>query len=144
LEVGLEEWRQTGENIGQTAATQTQSRSIAPRGLDGMREAARKDKHVRFTALLDHVTVDLLWANYYELLQQAASGVVGVMWHPYGTGVEPHLGDLHGGASGGLLGATVEATLYSQSGRTAARFEDSQSGGKDCLTGTGQDPELYL
>lgn len=96
MEEGLEGRRPTEENIGQTAATQTQSRNIASRGLDGVREAARKDEQVRFTALLHHVTVDLLRASYYELKQQAASGVDGVTWQPYGTEVEARLGDLHG------------------------------------------------
>ena len=67
------------------AATQTQSRNIASRGLDGVREAARKDKQVRFSALLHHVTVDLLRASYYELKQQVVPGVEGTTWQQYGT-----------------------------------------------------------
>ena len=63
-----------------------------------MQEAARKDKQVRFSALLHHVTVDLLRATYCELKQQAASGVDGVTRQPYGTEVEARLGDLHGRA----------------------------------------------
>ena len=62
-EEGREGRRPTEENIGQPAATQTQSRNIASRGLDGVREAARKDQKVRFTTLLHHVTVDLLRAE---------------------------------------------------------------------------------
>ena len=80
MEEGREGRRPTGENIGQPAATQTQSRNIASRGLNGVREAARKDQKVRFTALLHHVTVDLLRASYYELKKQAAPGVDGVTW----------------------------------------------------------------
>jgi RNA-directed DNA polymerase len=36
-------------------------------GLQGVREAAKRDKKMRFTALLHHVTVDLLRVSYYEL-----------------------------------------------------------------------------
>ncbi len=71
---GLEGRRPTRENIGQTAAARTQSQTPASCGLDGVREAARKDKKVRFTALLHHVTVNLLRSSYYELKKQAAPG----------------------------------------------------------------------
>ena len=50
-----------------------------------MREAARKDKQVRFSALLHHVTVNLLRASYYELKQQVVPGVEGTTWQQYGT-----------------------------------------------------------
>jgi len=49
-------------------------------GLQGVREAAKRDKEMRFTALLHHVTVDLLWASYFELKRSAAPGVDGVTW----------------------------------------------------------------
>ncbi len=91
----LEGRRPTRENIGQTAATRTQSRTPASCGLDGVRGAARKDKRVRFTALLHHVTVNLLRNSYYELKRQAAPGVDGVTWQQYGTRLEERLMDLH-------------------------------------------------
>jgi RNA-directed DNA polymerase len=42
-------------------------------GLDGVREAAKKRRQERFTALLHHVSVDLLRDSYYALKRQAAS-----------------------------------------------------------------------
>src|ERR1041385_4522560 len=47
-------------------------------GLDRVREAARKDKEARFTALLYHVNLDRLRAAYRALSPQAAPGVDGV------------------------------------------------------------------
>ena len=44
-------------------------------GLWGVREAAKRDKKMRFTALLHHVTVELLRASYRELKRSAAPGV---------------------------------------------------------------------
>jgi hypothetical protein len=46
-------------------------------GLQRVREAARKDKRARFTALLHHVTVDLLRESFLALKRQAAPGVDG-------------------------------------------------------------------
>ncbi len=86
---GLEGRRPARENLGQTAATRTPSRTEASRGLDGVREAARQDKEVRFTALLHHVTVDLLRASYDALKKQAAPGGEGVTW-PRGPQASGH------------------------------------------------------
>lgn len=102
----------TRENTGEFAATRTQSRSIASRGLDGVREAARKDKKVRFTALLHHVTVDLLRGSYYELQRQAAPGVDGVTWQQYGTELEARLRDLHDRVQRGAYRAQPSKRAY--------------------------------
>ena len=60
-----------------------------------MRQVARKDKDVRFTALLHHVDVDRLRAAYFALRPKAAPGVDGVTWHEYGQDLEENLEDLH-------------------------------------------------
>jgi len=64
-------------------------------GLLGVRKAARKDKRTRFTALLHHVTVDLLRDGYYALKREAAAGVDGVSWKEYETGLDEKLADLY-------------------------------------------------
>jgi len=61
-----------------------------------VREAAKKDKKLRFTALLHHVTDDLLRDSFYALKRQAAPGVDGVTWEEYGRDLEVRLVDLHG------------------------------------------------
>jgi RNA-directed DNA polymerase len=65
-------------------------------GLWGVREAAKRDKKLRFTALLHHVTPELLRASYFELKRSAAPGVDGVTWHAYGQDLEERMADLHG------------------------------------------------
>jgi len=65
-------------------------------GLNGVRERARKNKQERFTALLHHVSVELLRESYYGLKRKAAPGVDGVTWKEYEPGVEDRLKDLHG------------------------------------------------
>jgi group II intron reverse transcriptase/maturase len=61
-----------------------------------VRQAARQDKEVRFTALLHHVNIDLLRSSYYSLKRRAAAGVDGMTWQEYGEGLEDRLADLHG------------------------------------------------
>ena len=74
----------------------TQSGERVSQGLNGVRERARKNKQERFTALLHHVTVELLRESYYGLKRKAAPGVDGVTWKEYETGLEDRLKDLHG------------------------------------------------
>jgi group II intron reverse transcriptase/maturase len=83
------------ENIGQATAPRTQSRISELSDLLGVRKAARKDKRTRFTALLHHVTVNLLRDSYYALKRVAARGVDGTTWQEYETGLDEKLADLH-------------------------------------------------
>lgn len=91
----LEGRRSIKENSGEPGTTRTQSRGIVSSGLDRVREAAKKDKGLRFTALLHHVTVELLRASFYTLKKQAAPGVDQVTWQEYEQGLEERLRDLH-------------------------------------------------
>jgi RNA-directed DNA polymerase len=52
--------------------------------LDRVRQMARLDREVRFTALLHHVTVDRLREAYRAISPNAAAGVDGVTWRDYG------------------------------------------------------------
>lgn len=92
---GMEGRRPTKENIGQTTPPRTRSRTSGSSGLHGVREAARRDKQTRFTALLHHVTVELLRDSYYALKREAAPGVDGITWQEYGTNLDEKLADLH-------------------------------------------------
>ncbi len=64
-------------------------------GLRGVREAAKRDKKMRFTALLHHLTPDMLQDSYFELKRMAAPGVDGMTWHAYGHDLEERIDDLH-------------------------------------------------
>jgi hypothetical protein len=61
--------------------------------LSGVRRAAQERKKKRFTALLHHVTPDLLWKGYESLKKDAAPGVDGVTWREYEMGLEDRLVD---------------------------------------------------
>src|SRR6202165_825211 len=86
----------TKENTRQPNSYRTPSRESGTSGLERVREAARKDKALRFTALLHHVSIDLLRESYYSLKRKAAPGVDGVTWEEYGQDLEAQLCDLHG------------------------------------------------
>src|SRR6202030_4686375 len=86
----------TKENNIEPNTQPTQSGARMSQVLNGVRERARKNKQERFTALLHHVTVDLLRESFYGLKRKAAPGVDGVTWKEYETGLEDRLKDLHG------------------------------------------------
>ena len=86
----------TKENTSEPNSLRTPSREGGRSGLERVREAARGDKELRFTALLHHVSIDLLRESYYSLKRKAAPGVDGMTWEEYGNGLEDRLSDLHG------------------------------------------------
>ena len=85
----------TEGNTGQSRTRRTQSRYSVSQGLDRVRNAARQRKKERFTALLHHVTVDLLRDAFLALKRRAAPGVDGVTWQDYEAKLEDNLRELH-------------------------------------------------
>src|ERR1700726_4411084 len=100
------------ENIVQPNTHPTQSGERVSQGLGGVREVAKKRRQERFTALLHHVSVDLLRVSYYALKRQAAPGVDGVRWEEYETGLENRLTDLHGRVHRGAYRAQPSRRVY--------------------------------
>ena len=92
------EQRSSPEGNGrQTAAARTQRRSPASNGLAAVRQAAQRNKQTKFTALLHHITVDLLKQSFHALERNAAPGIDGVTWYAYQEEyLEEKLTDLHG------------------------------------------------
>lgn len=85
----------TKGNTDQPHTRRTQSRGSVSPGLERVRDAARQRKKERFTALLHHVTVDLLRDAFLALKRHAAPGVDGVTWQDYEAALEGNLQDLH-------------------------------------------------
>ncbi len=82
-------------NSEQTTGVRTQRRVSPSSGLLAVRRAAQTRKEEQFTALLHHITIELLEQSYYALKRGAAAGVDGVTWHAYGEGLSESLEDLH-------------------------------------------------
>jgi group II intron reverse transcriptase/maturase len=64
-------------------------------GLSRVRELAKKDKSVKFTALLHHITPELLEESFYLLKRGASPGVDGVMRADYQENLTGNLKELH-------------------------------------------------
>lgn len=72
--------------------TQTMPKAGCPAALDRIRQAACRDKELRFTNLWHHVyAVDRLRQSYFELSKQAAPGMDGRTWEQYGRDLEKNL-----------------------------------------------------
>src|SRR5580692_3269324 len=82
-------------NLPQQNASRIQSRTDAPSALERVRQAAVKDKKLRFTALLHHIyNLETLRMAYSSLKKEAAPGVDGETWRHYGEELEANLQDL--------------------------------------------------
>src|SRR5258708_2992198 len=67
----------TEENIVPSHMHPTQSGKRMSQGLNGVRQVAKERKQERFTALLHHLTVDLLRDSFFASKRKAAPGVDG-------------------------------------------------------------------
>src|SRR6266550_9577859 len=103
---------QTVENIVPSSMPPTQSGNRMSQGLNGVRQAAKGRKQERFTALLHHVTTDLLRDSFFALKRKAAPGVDGVTWQEYETGLEDRLVDLHSRVHRGAYRAQPSRRKY--------------------------------
>lgn len=100
------------ENVSPTHTPPTQSGERVSQGLAGVRQAARERKKEKFTALLHHVTEALLRDSFYRLKREAATGVDGVTWKEYETGLAERLRDLHGRVHRGAYRAQPSRRIY--------------------------------
>lgn len=85
----------TKGNVSELNMHRTQSRVRVSQRLERVRQRARQDKKGRFTALMHHVTLELLEAAFGWLQRNAAAGVDGLTWHAYGQDRQARLNDLH-------------------------------------------------
>lgn len=72
-------------------------RATVQRALGRIRQAAVKDRKVRFTSLMHHIyNLSTLREAYYGLKRAAAPGVDGETWRQYGENLESNLEELSG------------------------------------------------
>jgi RNA-directed DNA polymerase len=81
-------------------------------GLDRVRQVARRDKNVRFTALLHHVDLNRLWAAYTAINSKATPGVDEVTWEDYGQNLRVNLEDLLARVHSGAYRASPSRRVY--------------------------------
>jgi RNA-directed DNA polymerase len=91
----------------------TQRRDVPSDGIERVRQAARRDRKQRFTALLHHVyDLDRLRAAYFALKRDAAAGIDGETWRHYGEALEANLRDLAARVERGAYRASPVRRVY--------------------------------
>jgi RNA-directed DNA polymerase len=102
----------TKGNAGQQSTGRAQSRETVSQALERIRQAARQGKKERFTALLHHVSVDLLRQAFFEIKKDAAPGVDGLTRQDYEADLERRLEDLHARVHRGAYRALPSRRVY--------------------------------
>ena len=115
----------------QQNASRTLSRSDAPSALERIRQAAKKDKEMRFTALFHQVyALETLRLAYLSLQREAAPGVDGETWRHYGEDLEVNLHDLsHRLTRGAYRAKPVRKGVHPQDRRAAEAARRHCAGG---------------
>ena len=99
-------------NAGETPMDRTQCRTPVSQGLEGIREAAKRDRRMKFTALLHHITPSLLVESFYDLKRNAAAGVDGVTWREYENVLTTRVHELHREIHAGAYRAQPSRRVY--------------------------------
>lgn len=99
-------------NAGESAADRTPSRGTASTGLERVRETAKRDRRLKFTALLHHITPMLLVESFHDLKKTAAPGVDGVTWQDYEEILYARVPELHRQIHTGAYRAQASRRVY--------------------------------
>lgn len=99
-------------NLRQDDQGRTQCRTALTDGLERVRKAARRDRRAKFTALLHHITPDLLERSFLALQRDAAPGVDGMTWREYEVHLRDRLDDLHARLQRGAYRALPSRRAY--------------------------------
>lgn len=100
------------ENADQQNTHRTQCRARVHSALEGVRQIAKRDKDVKFTALFHHITIERLRLAFMETNRKAATGVDEVTWAQYEVNLEANLLDLHQRLQRGAYRAKPSRRVY--------------------------------
>jgi RNA-directed DNA polymerase len=85
----------TKENAELQSRVRTQSREALSHAQARIREAVIRNRQDKLTALLHHLSVEVLRASFFELKKFAAPGADEMTWTEYRGGLEENLSNLH-------------------------------------------------
>jgi RNA-directed DNA polymerase len=102
----------TKENADQQTTVRTQSREAVSHAQGRIRDAVARNRSEKLTALLHHVSADVLRAGYFSLKKTAAPGIDGVTWTAYAEDLEVNLRNLHARVHGGAYRALASRRRY--------------------------------
>jgi RNA-directed DNA polymerase len=100
------------EKAIQQSAFRTQCRADASQALERIRQAARRNQKERFTALLHHITPEVLEKAFRGISKEAAPGIDGMMRPDYEADLKFRLADLHARVHSGAYRATPSRRVY--------------------------------
>ncbi len=100
-------------NPQESNTLRTQYREGVQQALTRVRQAARKDKKLRFTTLLHHIyNPAMLREAYFGLKRDAAPGMDGQTWQSYGQDLEANLQELSARLKRGAYRAKPSRRAY--------------------------------
>lgn len=79
----------TKENVELQSRVRTQSPEAVSQAQARIREAVIRNRQDKLTALLHHLTVDVLRASFFVLKKFAAPGIEEMTWTEYAEGFRP-------------------------------------------------------
>jgi len=100
------------ENAELQSTVRTQSREAVSQAQARIREAVTRSKQDKLTALLHHLTSDVLRASFFVLKKSAAPGIDEMTWTEYAEGLEENLSDLHSRVQTGAYRALPSRRTY--------------------------------
>ena len=100
------------ENAELQSTVRTQSREAVSQAQARIREAVNRNRQDKLTALLHHLTIDVLRASFFGLKKSAAPGVDEMTWTEYAEGLEENLSDLHSRVQTGAYRALPSRRTY--------------------------------
>src|SRR5580700_7513909 len=100
------------ENAELQSTVRTQSRAAVSQAQSRIREAVIRNRRDKLTALLHHLSVDVLRASFFGLKKFAAPGVDEMTWTEYAKGLEENLADLHARVHAGAYRALPSRRKY--------------------------------
>jgi RNA-directed DNA polymerase len=103
---------ETRGNAVVQSTVRTQSRVAVSHAQRRVREAVTRNKSEKLTALLHHVSVDVLRGGFLSLKKAAAAGVDSITWDDYVTDLEINLQDLHRRVHTGAYRALPSRRVY--------------------------------
>jgi RNA-directed DNA polymerase len=103
---------ETKENADQQSTCRTQCRESVSQALARIRQVARTREKERFTALLHHISIELLEEAFLELKMNAAAGTDGLTWEEYEADFDRRIEDLHARLHRGAYRALPSRRVY--------------------------------
>src|SRR5258708_12819783 len=102
----------TKRNAELQSTVRTQSREAVTQAQARIRGAVIRNEKEKLTALLHHVSIDVLRWAFFNIKKQAAPGVDGLTWVDYAADLDRNLTDLHSRVHSGAYRALPSRRRY--------------------------------